>query len=363
MDIDAVVGLKGETGSLISLYVRQGPALSARISDLLKPIRARAENGHRDLNLSIREDVKRISELSDRMGRDGAAGYAVFASHHDQIFEVVPLSGLGSDSATLGVFPDVRPLRLMRPPLHGVAVVWERSHAEIFEWIDGELSPQQHLESDIGKSNFGGFKGFEEHRVRRHGEEEVARMLSSVGAWLLELHQRANLDFVLAGGHQSELDALTPHLHDYLSRLPRINIVVDPHTLSLPQLADHMRAAETEVHRVHESDLANAVLDSEHGAIPAALGVASVLAAVNVKAVEHLVVCGDFSKPGVECLRCGWLGRGGPCPVCSVDTIEIDDILGRAIEAVIEARGEVSGVGVATRLDTHGCGALLRFPV
>lgn len=361
MDIDTIAGLRSPNGSLLSLYVRQGPGLSARVADLLKPIRQAVETADRAVYLSVREDSRLIGELTDRMGRDPAAGFAVFAAHGDGLFEVVPLATLETDSASLGFRPNLRPLRTMRSPLHGVAVVWERSHADLYEWREGEMVPLGGVESDLGKSNFGGFKGFEEHRVRRHSEEEIARMLSAVNDRLLQLHQSGNLDFLLAASHQPDLEMLSPHLHDYLQRLPRVTVVVDPHTLTEAQLTAHLREAESEVYRRHDLELATAVLEAEHGPIPGALGVAAVLAATNVKAVDHLVVCGDYAKPGVECLECGWLGRSGVCGVCRNSTVEIDDIVGRMIEAVIEAGGEVSSVGVATRLDAHGCGALLRF--
>jgi hypothetical protein len=364
MDIDSIAGLRSPEGSLISLYVDQGPGLSARVTDLLKPIRERSEQGPRNRMLSVRGDAERVSSLTAKMSRDAASGFAVFAAGGDGILEVVPLSkGLG-DVAVLGIHPYVRPLRVMRPPLHGVAVVMERSVVDIYELADDALIGPRRMESDQGKRNWGGFRGFDEVNVRQHAEEEVGHMLRAAGEWMFRRHQEASFDFVALGGHHATLEAMVPHLHPYLAQLPRHTFVVDPNTLTGAEVLAHLRQGAEAAHGRHDEELLTAVLEAPHRGGPSALGAPSVLAGVNLKAVDHLVIAGPFAKSGVECLSCGWLARSGDrCSSCQQTLVEVDDVFGPAIERVLEASGQVTQVLTASPLDTYGVGALLRFPV
>jgi hypothetical protein len=364
MDIDSIAGLRSPEGSLISLYVDQGPGLSARVTDLLKPIRERSEQGPRNQMLSVRADAERLSSLTVKMARDPAAGFAVFAAGGDGILEVVPLSKGVGDVAVLGIHPYVRPLRVMRAPLHGVAVVMERSMVDIYELVDDGLVGPQRMESDQGKRNWGGFRGFDEVNVRQHAEEEVGHMLKAAAEWMFRRHQEASFDFVALGGHHSTFEAMVPHLHPYLAQLPRHTFVVDPNTLTSAEVLANLRNGAEASHHRHDEELVGSLIEAPHRGAAAALGTPSVLAGVNLKAVEHLVISGPFAKPGVECLSCGWLARSGDrCSSCQQPLVEVDDVFGPAIERVLEASGQVTQVLTASPLDTYGAGALLRFPI
>ncbi len=362
MDIDTIAGLSSQSGSLISLYVAQGNALSARLTDLLKPVRERAEEGARTMTLSVRADVEKLGDLAGRLARDPAAGFAMFASDADGVFEVVPLSAPPPDFAVVATTPYLRPLRVLRPPLHGAAIVIERAGSDAYEMIDNQVLDAVRIEAEPGKRNYGGFKGFDEHRVQRHAEEEVGHMLRQVAERLLRRHQDAPFDFLAFGGHQETYELLRPHLHQYLAGLPHHRFVIDPNTATKSLVAGHLADAAAVTYRAHDEELVRMVLEGRHHGAHVALGSPEVLDAVNLKAAEHLVISGPIVKSGFECVDCGWLARSAAsCGSCGGTVRDVDDVLGPAIERVLEASGEVTQVEVASPLDAMGVGALLRF--
>jgi hypothetical protein len=89
-----------------------------------------------------------------------------------------------------------------------------------------------------------------------------------------------------------------------------------------------------------------------------------VLAAANAQAVDTLVVAGDFNRSGAICDNCGHLAREGrSCPICNAPMFEVDDIVASAMDAVVAAGGRAVQLKVASPVDSHGVGALTRFPV
>ncbi len=362
MDIDSIADLDSGSGSIISLYLSQGPALSARLTDLLKPVREEAEKGNRNQLLSVRADVERLGGLVGRLTSDPAAGFAVFASHDDNLFEVLPLTHAIGDTSVLGRRPYLRPLRVLPAPLHAIALVIERSEAKVFEFSDDSLTGPILFSADPGKRNYAGFKGIEEHRVQRHADEETAHMFRAVADHALKRHQEARFDFIGLLGHETGVAAITPYLHTYLERLNRQSFVVDPHTLTEAEIHACLRRGAAAEQRRHEEEIVEELLESQHRARPVAMGSVEVLDAVNLKAVEHLVLSGPVTKPGVECGQCGWLARSGAvCLACGSTTLEVEDVLGTAVEKVLDSGGQATQVRVASRLDAVEVGAFLRF--
>lgn len=264
----------------------------------------------------------------------------------------------------VGRRPYLRPLRLMPPLLRvGLAVV-ERARVDLFVADDERIDEVARFEADRGKDNFGGFQGYEEHRVIRHAETETARMMRRAAAALFEHHQVRQFDLLAIGGHQPDLETIDPFLHDYLRRLPIERFVVDPGSATPALLHRHVQEAIEAVRRRHTEELAGTVAAAEHAGTPVALGTSHVLEAANARAVERLVVAGSYIEPGAECAGCGLLaGSSLQCPVCGAEMEEVEDVVGSAIEAVVRHGGLAEGVPPDSALEGEGVAALLRFPV
>jgi hypothetical protein len=365
VDVDSISTLRSPSGALVSLTINHSGASSALLTDLLKPIRARAEGMSHEVSVSVRADADRISALAPHMDASPAPGFAVYASTLDGVFRFEELPESVWDAATVGSRPLVRPLRTIPAPLRLGLLVADRATA--WTYVDaGEgvapLAPR--VTGDPGKSNYGGFAGYEEQGVRARADEEAVRVWREAAGRLFEAHRDSPFDGIMVGGHRETTDAIAAELHPYLRRLPLERFVVDPHTMTAPELSKVAAAYGSKLRLDREHALVRNVSEELEKGGWAVSGTSAVLEAVNAHAIDHLVVAGPFSRPGVACRSCGWLARvGARCAVCGSDVEEVDDVVAEAIEAVLGSGGKADQVSVASRVDADGVAAILRFPV
>ncbi len=364
---DPIADLKSATGSLISLYIdRPSPGgFAALISDLIRPVREQAGSMDRSVQMSVRTDAERIRGLADQFEIESAPAYAVFASHADDIFVMEALTHSTRNVSVLGPRPYLRPLRAAPKPLRSGVVVADRTMARTFISFAGlvdELGAP--LVVEIGKSNYGGFSGYDEHGVRARADEASNRLWKDAGSRLLEEHLERKFDYVAIGAQEATAEEIGRSLHPYLERLHRATFVANPANLGGAALRSELVALDLIVRRERQEALAGRVCDTAWGGGNAFLGLASTLEAANAQAIDTLVVAGSFVRPGVVCNQCGYLSRTGEvCPVCGAGLFSVDDVVAALMEAVIGAGGTVHQIYVPSPLDVHGVGALTRFPV
>jgi peptide chain release factor subunit 1 len=339
--------------------------MAALLRDLLKPVREAAEIRDRAVQKSVRFDVGRIHGLAEQMESEAAPAYAVFASDADGIFLVESLTHSVPNVSTLGPRPYLRPLRAAARSWRAGVLAADRSLARTFI-AAGDLVEEigKPLSADIGKANYGGFSGYEEQAVRGRADEVSAKMWREAGARLLEKHLERPFDFLVIGGHEETADEIGRALHPYLDRLHRAFFVANPQNLSLPSIRAELVEQAVQVRRERHIAIAGRVCDTAWSDGLAVLGLSPTLAACNAQAVDTLVVAGEFVLPGSICNSCGFLARSGEvCPVCGSTMFDVEDIVAAAMEAAVAAGGKVHQLVVASPLDPHGVGALIRFPI
>jgi peptide chain release factor subunit 1 len=337
--------------------------MTALLTDLLRPVREAAEEKDRPVQKSVRADVERIHEHAQRLEGNAAPGYAIFASDMDGVFTVEALAHRVPNLSSLGPRPYLRPLRAAPKTLRAGVIVADRSQTRVFvasgALIDEVTAP---LIAEIGKSNYGGFAGYDEHGVRGRADEVSHRMWREAGLILLEKHQERPFDFLSIGGHGEMVEDIARTFHPYLDRLHRSTFHASPQTISIPALRVELAGQADEVTRRKESDVANRVCDIALSDGQAVLGLTAVLAACNAQAIDTLVVAGEFRRAGAMCNNCGFLARSGSeCPVCGSVMFQVDDIVAASMEATVAAGGRAHQLVVSSPLDSHGVGALTRF--
>jgi hypothetical protein len=350
---------------IVSLYLSApaGSNASARLGDLLRPVRELAENHglpHDDA-MSLRSAVKALLGMAPRLEVDPAPAVAVFAA--DGMVEYRQVDGSVWDVAMVGSAPYLRPLRVIPdPPRTGVAVT-DRRRAEIFIKVGTTIQLVDRIEEAPGhKANYGGWHGLDEHRARNAAEEIARRHYELVAGRLFDLHKEDPLTWVTVGGHQEQVDEFVPHLHTYVKELLIDTFVVDPHTVTAPMVRERVELLERTTRQRDEVALVDQFLGSAGAGAPRARGLGEVLAAVNLKAVADLLVAGTFTREGAVC-PCGWLGRiGDECRVCGGSPQRRDDIVAEAIERVLADGGVVRQLTAASPIDAMGVAATLRFP-
>ena len=350
---DPIAGLRSASGSLISIYFgRPGPGgMAALLSDLLKPIRDEAEHLGTRVRKSVRADSDRIHDLADQLESDLAPAYAIFASDIDGIFMFEPLTHSVPNSSSLGPRPYLRPLRAAPRPLRAGVIVGDRVMTRVFVGADGHLEELAVLDAEIGKPNYGGFGGYDEHTVRAHAAEETTRMWKEAGTKLLERHLDRAFDFLVVGGLEGTIEDIGRTLHPYLDRLERASFAANPQTLTPAALRARVADLGEEVRKRRQAALAGQLCDTARGGGPAVLGLADTLQACNAQAVDTLVVAGSFTR------------SGDTCPVCSAPTFAVEDVVAAAMDVTVTTGGRVEQIEVASPLDVEGVGALVRFQV
>lgn len=339
--------------------------MGALLTDLLRPLREAAERNDRAVQKSVRADADRIHAQADRLEADTAPGYAMFASEIDGIFTVESLTHPVVSVSSLGPRPYLRPLRAAPRGFRVGVIVADRSQARVFV-AGGDLVEEvsSRLVADIGKPNYGGFSGYEEYTVRGRADQVSNRMWREAGGVLLERHLRRPFDYLAVGGHEETVDEIARTLHPYLERLHRMTFQASPQGSTLHSIRVELSEQAAEVRRHRESALAGRVCDTAWSDGLAVLGLSPVLTACNAQAVETLVVAGEYRRPGSICNNCGFLARSGTrCPVCGSRMFEVDDVVAAAMESTVDAGGETRQIVVSSPLDSHGVGALTRFPL
>jgi hypothetical protein len=263
----------------------------ALLTDLTRPLKERSVDLARNVRMSVRSDSNRIHDLAPRLEAESAPAYAIFASDLDDLFLLEPLAYPTSSVSTIGPRPYMRPLRAAPRGLRSGLLVADRTHARTFVSYGGMVEELSHpISTDIGKPNYDGFSGYDEHGNRAYAVEASAKLWREAGWRLLEEHQERHLDYLAIGEHGETIDEIGRLLHPYLARLQRTTFVAEPHGLTLVRLRSLVRTQDIEMQRGRQTALAGRVCDAAWGGGKAVLGLGPVLEAANAQAIDTLVV-------------------------------------------------------------------------
>lgn len=364
---DPIAELISPQGALISMYLeRPSPGgFAALISDLGRDVRESARERSREVQKSVEADLRQIRDRADQFESESAPAYAVFASSINGIWEAKPLTHEVRSVSVLGSRPYLRPLRSIPRPIRTAILVADRSQARIFVGFDEEVEEVvTPMTADIGKSNYGGFSGYEEHGVRSRAHEVASRLWKGAGEFLLDRHQNTPFDLLLIGGQEESIDDIRSELHPYLLDLPSAAFPASPADVTPTRLRSELANQRADFRRQREFDLVEKLLASAGRENLGVMGLNSAIHAANVQGVSDLVVAGDFTRPGTMCPRCGYIDRlDETCAVCGDTMHQVNDIVSAVMDATISTGGRVHQVLVGSALDRHGIGALIRFPV
>lgn len=367
MNADPIAALRSSTGALMSVYLeRPSPGgWAALITDLGRDLKGGAASRGRAVSKSVDSDLRRLKTMADRFETEVTPGYALFAAAMDGIWELKPLAHRAGSIAVLGSRPYLRPLRAVPRPIRTAVMVADRSQVRLFVGFDGDLEELvDPLTVDIGKQNYGGFGGYAEHGVRARAQEVASRLWREGGEILLTRHQETPFDLLLVGGLEESIEDIRAEMHPYLRELPSASIMLSPSDVTLSRLRSELVSQRIEFRKNRENRLVDEVLGAAARGDGGVLGLTATLAAVNAQGVSDLVVGGEFARSGMMCSDCGYIDRtNADCPVCGATMLEVDDVVSAAMDATVAAGGRISQLMIGSALDSHGVGALTRFPV
>ncbi len=336
-----------------------------RIKDLIAPIRSHLDDLDHDSAMSLRADLDNVVAAAERALEVGR-GLAVFACSGAGLLESASLPAPVRDRAVVGDEPYVRPIEAMLEELHEYcAVVVDRRRAEIFRFAHDTLSSWEVMaEEEVRKSNFGGFGGYEERRVRTHADEVAGRLMRQVAERVAALYRERHFDLLILGGRRETVVALQTELPDDVAGVLAGTFSIDTHTLTPAAVLEACRRVAAEYDARDHADKVDRLLDTTKSGGLAVIGLEPTLAAVNQRAVDTLVVDTATTVGGERCRSCGWVATAMvACPACGGAPQTVPDVVDAAAAAVRSSGGSVQHILVDTDLADHTMGAHLRFQV
>lgn len=365
-----LAGFRSETGCAFSLYLDLDPSTTPTAADaetrfrsLLDRAGKEAGNGGGEHShaekVALRQDLERIQEWwESEFDRDGALGFAVFASSTDSLWRVLALPGTVRDAVQLGRELRVAPLLALADGSDGLFVAAvNRERGEVYRLRAGKLVEVADRSDEVpGRHDQGGWS---QARFQRHIEKLIAEHLKAVSGEIEKRMRRVS-------GPQLVIvcpEDLRGEIEDMLSADVREAVVgwasAEAHA-SPEQLLEIARPffAHADAARIQEA--VERWREERGRGGRAAAGWNETLAAASDGRVEVLLFDERDGASAYECPKCGRAeAAAGSCPLDGTH-LEPADAAELAIHHTLAHGGTVVNVP-AGELERAGVGALLRF--
>jgi peptide subunit release factor 1 (eRF1) len=357
---------------IVSLYLNLQPAIEerrtvgARLRNLLEPFQDLEAKLDHDGRMALRRATQKVLDMEAEVAKNTGHGVAVFVGGSNEIHEFLTLPRKAWDVAVAAPQPYLRPLAATLDQFHRVAtLILDPRHSLIRVSHMGQCLDQAEIESDpIRKSDYGGWKGLDEHRVRQHAEEVHRRHYREVGERLRKLKETFELDVVFVGGREETIAAFLHELPNGLKSLVAETFIVDVNTETAGRIAKVTAELEQGFETKQELELVKQIIEANREGGLVTVGVDDTIRAANFDAIDLLLVAGSSMIPGWACRNCGWLALSGPdCSTCGSEAIAVDDIVDNLLIKVRRAGGRTEHIASTSDLDQYLLAARIRFPV
>jgi peptide chain release factor subunit 1 len=369
--IERIRGFESAGYPVLSVYVGLARGMGAlrgvapKLKEQLLPLREVAAQMDREPGMSLRRDIEAVLALEDRIATDPGSGVAIFRCDAAGYEEYLSLPAPVRDRAVVDTAPYIRPLDTIVEYFHRYcAVVIDRRLASIFQFYQDELESWEEMApEEVRKSNYGGFAGYSERKVRARAESIALRHYRDTAARLYQLHKERGFDLILVGGPAEHVDGLINELNFELKVKVAGTFAIDLNTMTPAIVHEHCRRISADHDRREEERLVAQLVDAAKSGGLATLGLEPVRRAVNARAVATLVIQAGNAVPGAVCVD-EWLVADADSEECADHGGRermAPDIFDALATAVRRAGGEVRHVLADTKLAEHEVGAFLRF--
>jgi peptide chain release factor subunit 1 len=365
--------IRPDGAKVLSLYLNLDPtefasaqARSTEMSSLLDEADRRLRNGNsftHDEKVHLREDVERVRQYfnSADFSAKGAHGLAIFASGPADVFEVIKLPRPVDTGVAINDSPFIEPLAdLAFTGSWGIFLI-SRKMARILRGSRDGLEEIARISDDVHGWHDQG--GWSQARYQRGIQKEADDHVKHAAEVLFRRFRRTPFDKLLIGCPEEQCGEVEKRLHPYLRERIVGRIEVDVENSSPDQVLEaasvQMEKEDTRREREALDRLEAGLGTGGRGAA----GLDEVLATLNERRVEILLIEQGLTAPGVVCPNDGWVGSDGTtCPVDGTPLEQRDDIIEDAVQLAITQSAEVISVRHHDDLDGRGSiAAVLRF--
>jgi peptide chain release factor subunit 1 len=335
------------------------------IKDLVKEAMHRAERSGK--NGSVKGDLQRILELSDRLHGNSGKAKAVFACASKGFWREVDLPPrMGNTRLHMNSRFNVSPLGGLDGALEKVCVcLVDRSKARFFQLHMDEIVERESIVDELprrGRSD--GFAGFDAGHAERKVDNETMSHFKRVGERLLEKHGSGLCEKLLIGCRDDVWSGIDHHLHPYVKQRLIGHFVIDPATASAEEVRQNAERLLDRHAQQQRENLLREVLDEARANNNGAIGLKRTLRSLEQGEVQTLLLGEGFSAEGVECSNCGHLDMRmvENCAVCGQKTRDAHDFADVLLERALRLGVEVIHIPPNPEFQKAGnIGALLRF--
>lgn len=360
---------------VLSIFLNLDPSQFATGPARATEVRSVIDLAHRKLrdaddlsheqSQALTGDIDRAREFFDNEDyTKGAHGLALFCSSPADLFEAIRLPRPIETRVVINDTPFVEPLAELRSRGSWCVLLVNRKTGRMFRGSRERLTELPAVVDDVhGQHDQGGLS---QARYQRSVEKEVQDHLKHVAEVAFRRFKRSAFDRLLLGGPEEILTDVEHKLHPYMRERLAGRVDVDVENATVEQV----RAAAAPTIEQIDGERTHAALERLREGLStggrAAGGLEDVLAALNERRVETLLIPEGLSAAGCTCPQCGWVGaiEGGDCPADGSELVCRDDVVENAVELAIAQSAEVLVVrdDDARELQSHGwVGAVLRF--
>jgi len=357
-ELRELMDFQGEGEPILSLYLDVNPTRQDKdecklaLRGLLKEVAGKA----------LRKDVERIKRFFDFEYDWQDKGIAIFSCQGRGFWQAHRLSVPVRNGIFVGQRPHIKPLTDLFDEYerHCVALV-DREQARLFLVHLGEI--EEHtgaLALMPGRHKRGGWA---QARYQRHIEGLAQQNLKRAAEAVAKFFEREGCSHLILAGTEDTL----AQFREFLPRALQERIIGEfamEMTAPIDQVLATAMEIEERAERQREAELVERLITSMSKGRQAAIGLDDTLFALQEGRVHTLVVAEGFEAKGYACLNCGYIAAQdlGRCFLCGGETQEVEDIVNRAVQMIIEAGGEVEVIKGSKALQRAGnIGAILRY--
>jgi peptide chain release factor subunit 1 len=315
-------------------------------------------------NPSVISDIDRMARHVKGYGRSQPRSLAMFSCASAGQWEVHELPVRVTNQLVIHPSPYVRQLEEIVAEYERFGVLLaDRQRARMFLYEMGELVERTEMIEQIERKGEDNRGELYKTRQDRQLAEQVHQHLRHAAQLAFETQQKFGFDRLLVGGPNEVQNELIAALHPY------VRACVADETLSVPTsaaLVDVRRAAhevEERLERKKEAAMVDRLRQAVASGGRGVAGLRGVLATLNERRVDLLLVSRGYVAEGWRCPSCaGLFVMGRTCATCSTEMAHVEDVVEEAVHEALTQQVRVDVCVGNADLDVLGrIGALLRF--
>jgi peptide subunit release factor 1 (eRF1) len=315
----------------------------------------------------LKSDLERLQLLGDSLRANGTHTKVVFACHQLDLWKEFDLP---IEVANTGLHVNrhfhLKPLAmaLATTPRTCVAIV-DRKRARIYEVRMQKARYVCDVNDEIplhGRSD--GYHGYDAGHKERHFENSAMRHFKNVADRLKALFDAEHFDHLALGCREEICSEFLPQLHTYLQKRMLGHFPADPGDITPETILQQTEKMLRRFQKEERESLVRDVIGEAHRDGNGAVGLRSVLRAVEKGEVHKLLIGRAFNAQASECGHCGHMDTrvSKACGVCGKEGVRVKEITDSIVRRAVLTNIEMVFVDDDAEFDRVGnIGALLRF--